>query len=135
MPPLKIFDTTLTISPDDVLGGHVNNAKFFAYVGEAFGGWYASMGFVGVDGPITGPLMAHQELDFLSEMTYPGNVLCRLTVTRIGKSSLEHAIDLRNADQPDVLCARGKEVNVWFDRDLGRAATWPDDMLAKCWEA
>lgn len=129
--PLERMERVIDIQPDDIYGGHVNNTRYFIYIGDTFRQWYHAMRmFPDVD---PGPLMAHLSLDYLREMTYPGQVLCRLEVVRVGKSSLEHAIELRNAAQPDELFARGRGVNVWFDRARGGAAPWPADVLARCW--
>lgn len=131
--PFVTIEKRIDICPEDVVGGHVNNSRYFLYVGDTFADWYAALGFTGNAGPITGPLMAHLELDFLHEMAYPGTVLCRLTVARVGRSSLEHQIEIFDAARPELLCTKGKSVNVWFDRDLGSTAPWPAEVLALCW--
>lgn len=131
MATLQIFEHTLPISLDDVYGGHVNNDRYFSYIGATFRMWCEAMGLT--PGRTAGPLMAHMSYDFLKEMTYPGSVVCRLTVVRVGRSSLEHAIEIRNAEQQDELCGRGRAINVWFDRTSTQPSPWPQAMIKKCW--
>lgn len=131
--PFQIFEQVMPIAPNDMHGGHVNNARYFAYIGQAFEGWYEAMG-LGVNHPNTaGPMMAHMEYDYLQEMKYPGNVLCKLTVVRVGRSSLEHAIEIHNQESSATLCGRGKAVNVWVNRMSKQAEPWPEGMISKCW--
>lgn len=131
MATLQIFEHTLPISRDDVYGGHVNNDRYFSYIGATFRLWYDAMGLI--QGSSEGPLMAHMSYDFLKEMTYPGSVVCRLAVVRVGRSSLEHAIEIRNAERQDEICGRGKAISVWFDRTSNQASPWPQAMIKKCW--
>lgn len=131
--PYQIIEKTVQIRPEQVRGGHVNNSFYFIYANEAFTDWYAALGFDNPAEPVSGPMMAHLELDFMHELTYPGAVLCRLTVMRVGRSSLEHTIELFAGDANGPLAARGKAVNVWFDRDLARTAAWPADILRLVW--
>ena len=131
---LQVLEKSVAIRPEQVRGGHVNNSFYFIYVNEAFTDWYREMGFPEQAEPVSGPMMAHLELDFLHELTYPGCVECRLTVVRVGRSSLEHRIEVFAGSTSGTLAARGKSINVWFDRDLGSTAPWPNDMLALCWD-
>lgn len=121
------------IRAEHVRGGHVNNSFYFVYANEAFTDWYRDLGFPEQAEPMSGPMMAHLELDFLHELTYPGSVLCRLTVVRVGRSSLEHRIEMYAGSASGKLAARGKSVNVWFDRDLAATASWPADKLKLVW--
>jgi len=57
-------------------------------------------------------------------------------VERIGRSSMEHAVDLSVVHGNELeLCAQGKSVMVWMDFELHRAHPWPAEVLqalAKC---
>ena len=131
--PLQVFERIIAIRPEDILGGHVNNTRYFGYIGDTFNDWYNAMGLV--PDMAAGPMMAHLSLDFLREMTYPGRVLCQLRVVRLGKSSLEHSIELRDADQPDVLHGKGKAINVWVNLVSHKTEAWPNEVVARCWAA
>jgi acyl-CoA thioesterase FadM len=81
--------------------------------------------------------MAHLELDFLREVRPPAVVEVRLEVARVGRTSLDHAIELRDlgvdaAGEP-VLAARGRATHVWTERASGRSMPWPPEVLARCW--
>ena len=60
--PLQTFERIIEIRPEDIFGGHVNNTRYFGYIGETFHEWYAAMGFV--PNLPAGPMMAHMSLDF-----------------------------------------------------------------------
>jgi acyl-CoA thioester hydrolase len=79
------------------------------------------------------PAVAHVSNDFLHQMKFPGAVTCKLTVVRVGRTSLEHAVELRDANNPDVICGRGKIIHVWMDLEVGKSAPWPEGVLAMCW--
>lgn len=129
----QIFEQVMEIAPEDMHGGHVNNARYFAYIGQAFEGWYEAMGLGVNQANIAGPMMAHMEYDYLQEMKYPGKVVCKLAVVRVGRSSLEHAIEIHNQEKSETLCGRGKAVNVWVNRISKQAEPWPESMISKCW--
>lgn len=135
-PPHKTVEHRIDIQPTDVLGPHVNLARYFAFINDAFQVWYAAMG-VGVQTtyPGFGNMMAHLEYDFLHEVDYPGTVLVRLTVARLGRTSLEHAIEIHDisAGKPARLAGRGKSIHVWVNRALGKGQPYPPEFLAKCW--
>lgn len=112
--------------------GHVNNSRYFAFISETFADWYRVMGF-DVDDLKAAPLMAHLSYDFLREMHYPGSVLCRIAAVGRGAKSLEHSVEIRDAENPALLCGRGLCVHAWFDIVRRKTAPWPAEVLAKCW--
>jgi len=139
MPPLQVFDTTIEVTeadlPEDRFSDHVNNARYFAFINRAFQGWYRAMD---IRGGIPGrtAVMAHLAYDFLHEVRPPGRVRVRLMVSRAGRTSLEHAIEIHDLDVPPgdapALAGRGRAVHVWFDRDARRSLPWPPEVLARC---
>ncbi len=135
-PPLNTLEHRIEIQPSDILGPHVNLARYFAFINDAFQIWYAAMG-VGVQStyPGFGNMMAHLEYDFLREVDYPGTVLVKLRVVRIGRSSLEHAIEIHDigAGKEARLAGRGKSIHVWVNRALGKGEPYPAAFLLKCW--
>lgn len=135
-PPLNVLEHRIEIQPSDILGPHVNLARYFAFINDAFQVWYAAMG-VGVptNYPGFGNMIAHLEYDFLREVDYPGTILVRLRVVRIGRSSLEHAIEIHDisAGQETGLAGRGKSIHVWVNRARGKGEPYPAEFLLKCW--
>jgi acyl-CoA thioester hydrolase len=135
-PSLNTLEHRITIQPSDILGPHVNLARYFAFINEAFQVWYAAMG-VGVptNYPGFGNMMAHLEYDFLREVDYPGTVMVKLRVGRIGRTSLEHAIEIHDIStgKEARLAGRGKSIHVWVNRALGKSEPYPAEILGKCW--
>jgi acyl-CoA thioester hydrolase len=123
--------------PADRYNDHVNNARYFAFVNDAFQHWYVAMGVRG-GMPERGMMMAHQELDFLSEIRPPAVVEVRIAVSRVGRTSMDHAIEIHDlgvgAQGPARQAARGRAVHVWVDRATRQPTPWPVELLSKCWD-
>ncbi len=124
--------------PEDRFTDHVNNARYFAFVNQAFQSWYRAMGIRGgVPGKVA--VMARIEWDFLGEVKPPAVVELRLEVARVGRSSLEHDVSIWDlgidAAAPEPRQAgRGRVRHVWIDREAKRSEPWPAEVLARCWD-
>ena len=136
VPPLQRFELAITITPDDLpedrFNHHVNNARYFLFINRTFHGWYVAMGLRGRL-PDFSAVMAHCEYDFLRQVGYPGRVSCRLEVSKVGRTSLEHGIEIWDVSAEPVLAGRGRTVHVGVDRASGKPCAWPADVLAQCW--
>jgi acyl-CoA thioester hydrolase len=137
MESLRHHELRITLTPDDQpedrFTDHVNNARYFAFINRTFHGWYVAMG---IRGGIPGftAVMAHVAYDFLRQVHVPGEVLCRVSVVRVGNRSLEHAIEMWDMSSgTPQLAGRGRAVHVWIDRASGRSEPWPVEVLARCW--
>jgi acyl-CoA thioesterase FadM len=139
--PLQCFEWRIAVDerdlPEDRYSDHVNNARYFAFINQAFQAWYRAMGIRDRTQPL-GVAMVRSEYDFLAEVKPPGTVLCRITVVRVGRTSMEHAVEMwdetpRGAAAP-VQVGRGKVVHVWIDRAAHAAQPWPAGLLEKCWD-
>lgn len=142
MAPLRKYSLPVEISdadlPEDRFSDHVNNARYFVFINRCFQRWYVAMD---IRGGIPGhaAVMAHLEYDFLREVKPPGVIECRIEVVRVGRTSMEHTIEIydlghHEADGPR-LAGRGRAVHVWVERASGQARQWPRQVLARCWEA
>jgi acyl-CoA thioester hydrolase len=140
MPPLLSHSLRILTGdhdlPDDRFSDHVNNARYFAFINQTFHGWYVAMGIR--DGQLVqGAMMAHLAYDFLSEVKPPATVVCRIEVSRVGRSSMEHSITVEDLGvggaDPPRLAGRGRTVHDWFDRRNKRTQPWPAEVLARCW--
>ena len=140
MPPLLSHSLRILTGdhdlPDDRFSDHVNNARYFAFINQTFHGWYVAMGIR--DGKLVqGAMMAHLAYDFLGEVKPPATVVCRIEVSRVGRSSMEHSITVEDLGvggaDPPRLAGRGRSVHVWFDRRTKRSLPWPAEVLARCW--
>jgi acyl-CoA thioesterase FadM len=140
VPPLRAHALRIAVGDDDLpedrFTDHVNNARYFAFINRTFHGWYVAMGFRGrIPGRIA--VMAHLEYDFLGEVKPPGVVECRIEVSKVGRTSMTHAIEMHELgraphDAPRRV-GRGLAVHVWIERSSGRASPWPPEVLADCW--
>lgn len=137
--PLKIHTVRIQTGdadlPEDRFSDHVNNARYFAFINNTFQSWYRAMG---IRGGIPGKaaIMAHMEYDFRSEVRPPSWVECRIEVKRVGRSSMEHGIEIYdlglNADSPPCLAGQGRAVHVWLDRKTRTAQPWPAELISRC---
>jgi acyl-CoA thioesterase FadM len=138
--PLQIHDQLIEVTeadlPEDRFSDHVNNARYFAFVNRTFQSWYRAMGIRG-GVPGQAAVMARIEWDFVSEVKPPGIVRCRIEVTSVGRSSLEHAVRIddlgRDGRTEPRLAGRGRVVHVWIDRAARASRPWPAEVLARCW--
>jgi acyl-CoA thioester hydrolase len=141
-PPHRVHAIRIAVGdedlPEDRFSDHVNNARYFVFINRCFQGWYVAMGIRG-GVPGYAAVMAHLEYDFLREVKPPGLVECRIEVTRVGRTSLEHTIEIRDLGRGDgaapEFAGRGRAVHVWTDRVERRSMPWPRDVLARCWQA
>jgi acyl-CoA thioesterase FadM len=141
-PPLRAHALRIETSgqdlPEDRFSDHVNNARYFAFINRAFQSWYRAMGIRGgVPGQTA--VMAHVDWDFLREVKPPATVEVRLEVVKVGRTSMEHAVEIIDlgvgaAATEHHLAGRGRVRHVWFDRDGKRPLPWPDEVLARCWD-
>ena len=138
MAPLKTHELKITLTPDDQpedrFSTHVNNARYFAFINKTFHGWYLRMGIRG-EMPGYSAAMAHVSYDFLRQVHYPGAVLCKIAVAKVGRASIEHAIEMWDLTAERRLAGRGHAIHVWIDRATGKALPWPADVLARCWDS
>lgn len=139
MAPLQIHELSFELSEDDLpedrLSHHVNNARYFAFIDRTFRAWYVAMG-IRVPSAAHSAMMASTSYDFLRQVFVPGTVRCRIAVTRVGRTSMEHTVEMWDVstDTP-VLAGRGRVAHVWVERALAKPVPWPAELLAKCWDA
>ena len=137
MPPLKTFELHIPITeddqPEDRFSNHVNNARYFAFINRTFHAWYIKMG-IRVPNAKFSAMMAHTSYDFLGQVFYPGAALCRIEVVKVGRTSMEHAVEMWNVTETPRLAGRGRVVHVWVERAVAKSLPWPAELLEKCWD-
>lgn len=69
-------------------------------------------------------MLAHASCDYLRPVYYPATLRIDHTLNRIGRTSLDFSLEMRCADNPDVLYARGRYVLVGADLETGRPVPW-----------
>lgn len=109
---------------------HMNNAVYFRFMEEARILMMASAGLKSTDE--VGKVVAHCSCDFMKAITYPADVRVRLTVEKIGRTSMTHLNELFVVhDLGSGPYARGRTVLVNINHDLGQSVPWTEaDLLA-----
>lgn len=137
MTSLKTHELRIEITPGDLpedgFSNHVNNARYFAFINRVFIDWYVKMG-IRVAGATHSAMMVNTQYDFLAQVFYPGAVLCRITVVKVGRTSMVHAIEMWDVTGAPALAGRGTVTHVWVERAIARPQPWPAELLAKCWD-
>lgn len=136
-PPLQSLALRIELTPDDMpedrFSNHVNNARYFAFINRTFMQWYVKMG-IRVKGAPYSAMMVRTEYDFIEQVFLPGVVECRIRVDKVGRTSMQHAVEVWNVttDTP-AIAGRGRVTHVWVERATARATPWPAEFLARCW--
>jgi acyl-CoA thioester hydrolase len=130
--PLKVGDTyeidvPMRWADADALN-HLNNAVYFRYMEEG----RISMFYTGnvPQSNQFGPVVVHCSCDFKKSIVYPATVRVSHRLVRIGRSSMEHEVDLSvvTGDQLE-LRAQGRSVMVWMDFAADKSHPWPAEVL------
>jgi acyl-CoA thioester hydrolase len=112
--------------------GHVNNTVYFRYIETARIAWLEQVGgMVNPEGQ--GPVIVNASMNFLKQLTYPGEIEVRTFVAPPGRASVEvsHEIRLVGADgAPGALHAAGTAKVVWVDFRIGKSAPLPETLRA-----
>ncbi|WP_118179389.1 acyl-CoA thioesterase [Paraburkholderia phosphatilytica] len=106
--------------------GHVNNTVYFRYMEQVRISWFEQLGILGGNDEGQGPVIVNASMEFLKQLHYPGDVIGRMTIGPLGRSSFDTGFELRRADDPDTLYARGNARCVWIDYAAGKSVAMPD---------
>ncbi|CAM5330825.1 acyl-CoA thioesterase [Eoetvoesiella caeni] len=109
--------------------GHVNNAEYFRYVQEARAKLFEQANMVQPYDRVG--VLVHASCDFVKSLQYPGDVAVSLTLTRVGRSSLEFDFVIELQHEPGVVYARGKNIIVCTEMSRGVSSPWTSDELAR----
>lgn len=107
--------------------GHVNNTIFFRYMEQARVEWLESCGMP-MDGGGQGPVIVNAHCTFLRQLRYPGEIEVRTFAGQPGRSSFETYVEMRRADQPDLLVAEGGAKIVWVDYAMEKSVPLPQAL-------
>ncbi len=108
--------------------GHVNNTVFFRFMEQARIEWMESCGMAIEGGE--GPVIVNAHCSFLRQLKYPGEVEVRTCADTPGRSSFETRVEMRRADQPDVLVAEGGAKVVWVNYAQEKSVPLPERLRA-----
>lgn len=108
---------------------HLNNAVYFRFMEEG----RISMFYAGhlQESSRYGPVVVHCACDFKKQITYPATIRVRHRLVRLGRSSMEHEVDLFvvQPDQQLDLRAQGRSIMVWMDFEQEKSHPWPPEVL------
>jgi acyl-CoA thioester hydrolase len=109
--------------------GHINNAVYAVLCEAGRVDMLRACGLLGADDPGFAPVIARLELDFLREMTWPGEVRIETEVLRMGGKSFHLR---QRLFQGETLVARGLSVLAMLDTTARRAVplepAWRDAL-------
>lgn len=74
--------------------------------------------------------LANTSCDYLKPVHYPATVRIDHVLNRVGRTSLDFSLDMRCADNTDILYARGRYVLVGADAETERPMPWTDPQRA-----
>ncbi|MGE8546260.1 acyl-CoA thioesterase [Alcaligenes sp. Marseille-Q7550] len=129
--PGFVFDIPVRWGDLDAMN-HVNNTVYFRYVEEARVQLMLKLGML-PPSTRTG-VLAHASLDFVRPVLYPATVRVVHHLVRMGRSSLEVEVSVRDADQPEVVYARGRNVLVSISPE-GRSQPWSEEEVVRIRQA
>ena len=108
---------------------HLNNAVYFRFMEEG----RISMFYAGhiPESSRFGPVVVHCSCDFKKQITYPATIRVRHRLVKLGRSSMEHEVDLLVVENDGTLDlrAQGRSVMVWMDFQAQKSHPWPPEVL------
>lgn len=109
--------------------GHVNNTLYFRFMEIIRLEWLREMGPPGsADGH--GPVIVNAFCNFHVELNFPGDVLARLYIAGVGRTSFDTYTLLSRTDDPDTTYASGGSRVVWVDYRRRKSVPLPDALRA-----
>ncbi|HWI83397.1 thioesterase family protein [Ramlibacter sp.] len=105
--------------------GHVNNTTYFRYLETARIDWARSIG-CRPDPQGHGIVIVNAFCTFYKQLEYPGDVLVKMYVSDVGRTSFESWATMERADDPGVVYAAGGATTVWVDFPAQKSAPLPD---------
>ena len=108
---------------------HLNNAIYFRYMEEGRISMFYSAHIT--DSSRFGPVVVHCSCDFKKQITYPAVIKVRMRLVKLGRSSMEHEVDLLVVEKDGSLDlrAQGRSVMVWMDFAAEKSHPWPPEVL------
>ena len=105
--------------------GHVNNTVYFRYLESVRIDWARSIGCE-PDPQGQGIVIVNAFCTFHKQLEYPGDILVRMYVSDVGRSSFDSWATIERPDDPGVLYATGGATTVWVDFPAQKSVPLPD---------
>ena len=107
--------------------GHVNNASYFRYMETIRIDWMHSIGCF-PDPLGEGPVIVNAFCNFYKQLEYPGEVLTKMYVSDLGRTTFETWATMERVDRPGAIYAAGGATTIWVDFPAQKAKALPDWM-------
>jgi acyl-CoA thioester hydrolase len=105
--------------------GHINNTLYFRYMEQGRIHWIESFGF-GIQHSEGGALIANAFCNFYAQVSYPGDLIVKTYIGKVGRTSVDIYNLMSLASNPEELCAAGGTTLVWVNFKTKRPAPWPE---------
>jgi acyl-CoA thioester hydrolase len=121
-----VFEMTVPIRWGDMDAmGHVNNTSYFRYLEIIRIEWSRAAGCQ-PDPQGDGIVIANAFCNFYKQFEYPGEVLLKMYVSDVGRSSFESWVTMERADAPGEVYADGGATTVWVNFPAQKSRPLPD---------
>jgi acyl-CoA thioester hydrolase len=128
---VQVFEMAMPIRWGDMDAmGHVNNTVYFRYLEQTRISWFDHLQ-ISPNPQGQGPIIVNAWCNFVHELRYPGDIVCKQYLGAIGRSSFDSIATIVRADEPDKVYAVGGAKVVWVDFPKRKSAPLPTDVLQK----
>ena len=105
--------------------GHVNNTTYFRYLETVRIDWVRSIGCQ-PDPQGQGVVIVNAFCTFHKQLEYPGDIVVKMYVSDVGRTSFESWATIERTDDPGVVYAAGGATTVWVDFPAQKSAPLPN---------
>ena len=105
--------------------GHVNNTVYFRYLESVRIDWARSIGCE-PDPQGQGIVIVNAFCTFHKQLEYPGDIVVKMYVSDVGRSSFDSWATIERPDDPGVIYATGGATTVWVDFPAQKSVPLPD---------
>jgi acyl-CoA thioester hydrolase len=105
--------------------GHVNNTTYFRYLETVRIDWARSIG-CDPDPKGQGIVIVNAFCTFHKQLEYPGDIVVKMYVSDVGRSSFDSWATIERADDPGVVYASGGATTVWVDFPAQKSVPLPE---------
>jgi acyl-CoA thioester hydrolase len=105
--------------------GHVNNTTYFRYLETVRIDWARSIG-CDPDPKGQGIVIVNAFCTFHKQLEYPGDILVKMYVSDVGRSSFDSWATIERVDDPGVVYASGGATTVWVDFPAQKSVPLPE---------
>lgn len=107
--------------------GHVNNTVYFRYLETARIDWFRVIGCE-VNPRGEGAVIINAFCTFHKQLEYPGDIVVKMYVSDVGRTSFESWATIERPDTPGVVFASGGATTVWVDFPKQKSTPLPERL-------